>query len=586
MGANPILRRSISPLVFALVVGVLLAVLATLQWDWLGDLSEAERHRMMANMASSGELYAADVEREILRLFFTFHPEPETVGQDPAVWLTERADLWQREAPFPQLLSQLVLMSPDGAACLPAEAAQFVPCAPSPELTHAMERLARSSQAGEPGRPSLPALLLEVPALALPVRLPFDSSAGSAITMLWIELDRAALVEDLLPEVTRRYFGSEQGEDYAVAVLRGEPPELVYGSEPAWGLTDFARADFRRPLLGAGPAGDEQLTQARRPGARSRRGGRFGWPRHSFAGRRHPDHGGEELTLPRLPASGARWTLVVKRREQSVDAAVARFRFHTLGISLCILGLIGATAGTMALSARRAERLARQQLEFVAGVTHELHTPLTAIRSAGENLADGVVTAPEQVKRYGELVAREGRRLTDMVAQALEMAGIRSGRRVYHPQPVAVTELIDGAIASSAWLLRERAVEVERDVEASLPPVNVDTAAVEQALRNLIDNAAKYGGAERWVGVRARRSGAEVVVEVADRGPGVGKDDLAHLFEPFYRGSRVASSVPGSGLGLSLVRHVVEAHGGRVTVSAGESGRGSVFRIYLPVVAE
>jgi signal transduction histidine kinase len=584
VAAKSISWRAISPLTFAVVLAVLLALLATLQWNWVGELSDAERHRMLANMAASGELYAADVEREILRLFFAFHPEPETIGRDPVSWLAERADRWQREAPYPQLLKQLVLVSPDGAACLPAEATQFTPCVAPAALAHAIERLNRTPDGDDP-RPALPTLMLEVPALVLPARNPFDANAGSTFTMLWIELDRAAIVEDLLPEITSRYFGSEHGEDYAVAVVGGEPPELVYRSEPSWGLDDFSRADFRRPLLGAGPPGEEQLEPTRgRVAMRSRRG-HPGWPRHSFAGHRHSERAGEELTLPRLPASGVRWTLVVKRRDRSVDVAVARFRFHNLGISLCILGLIGATAGTMALSARRAERLARQQLEFVAGVTHELHTPLTAIRSAGENLADGVVSSPEQVQRYGELVAREGRRLTDMVAQVLELAGIRSGRPVYRPQAVEVAEVVDGALAASAWLLRERGVELQRDIEADLPAIDADPAAVERALRNLIDNAVKYGGTERWVGVRARRSGDEVAIEVADRGAGIESADLSHLFEPFYRGRSVASSVPGSGLGLSLVRHVVEAHGGRVTVNAGEGGRGTVFGIHLPAGA-
>jgi signal transduction histidine kinase len=240
---------------------------------------------------------------------------------------------------------------------------------------------------------------------------------------------------------------------------------------------------------------------------------------------------------------------------------------------------------------QRAQRLARLQIEFVAGVTHELNTPLTAIRSAGQNLAAGVVAEPGQVRRYGNLIESEGRRLSDMVGQALELAGIQSGRRVYHPRPVEVRDVVDGALQDCRWLLQEKSIEVEKDVDRDLPLVLADPSALRRAVQNLVENAIKYGGRAGWIGVRARQApSGQVEITVSDRGPGIRREDLPHLFKPFFRGrDAAAGGIPGSGLGLSLVNHIAEAHGGRVTVAAGASGAagsgGSAFTLSLPAQA-
>jgi len=279
--------------------------------------------------------------------------------------------------------------------------------------------------------------------------------------------------------------------------------------------------------------------------------------------------------------------VLIKRRDGSLEQAVAVVRRRNLGISVGILGLIAITVVTLALSAQRAQRLARQQMEFVAGVSHELHTPLAAIRSAGENLADGVVAHPDQVRRYGALVEREGRRLTDMVGQILEFAGIQSGRRTYRLEPIAVADVVTEALAESRWLVESSHLVVEQQVAADLPLVEGDAAALRRAVKNLIENAIKHGGSGGWVRLSATRGAPdEVTIAVADRGPGIRREDLPHLFEPFFRGrAAAAGSGPGAGLGLSLVRHIVEAHGGRVSVEAGAEG-GSVFALHLPVARQ
>jgi signal transduction histidine kinase len=229
--------------------------------------------------------------------------------------------------------------------------------------------------------------------------------------------------------------------------------------------------------------------------------------------------------------------------------------------------------------------LARQQLEFVAAVSHELHTPLAIIRSAGENLADGVVHDEAQVRRYGELIRGEGRRLSGMVEQILEFAGIQSGQRGFVRQAVPVAPLVEHVLSASKALIDEAGIHVELEVPAELPPVDGDETALRRVFQNLVGNAIKYGANGRWIGIRARLAGPAVTIAVSDKGIGIPAAEQARIFEPFYRATDVvAARFQGAGLGLSLVQRIVDAHGGRITVESAP-GAGSEFTVSLPVAA-
>jgi signal transduction histidine kinase len=243
-----------------------------------------------------------------------------------------------------------------------------------------------------------------------------------------------------------------------------------------------------------------------------------------------------------------------------------------------------------AISTRRAERLASQQISFVAGVTHELRTPLAVICSAGENLADGIIDTPQKAAHYGQVIYREGRRLTEMVEQVLEFAGAQSGRRRYELRSTEVADFVAGALAACQAQIQERDFSVETVIDPNLPPVRGDGAALKRAKQNLISNAIKYDGENRWARIStqlwARKQGNEVRITVEDRGLGISSADIAHIFEPFYRGHvAVAAQIKGSGVGLSLVKQIVEAHGGRVSVKS-TPGTGSVFTLHLPIAAQ
>jgi signal transduction histidine kinase len=281
-----------------------------------------------------------------------------------------------------------------------------------------------------------------------------------------------------------------------------------------------------------------------------------------------------------------RWRLLAQHRSGSLEAAVTRLRYRNLALSFVAFLVLTGSVALLTVTSRRAQRLAKQQMEFVAGVSHELRTPVAVIRSAGQNLSQGVVGNPERVKRYGQMIESESRRLGEMVERVLQYAGLESGLGIVARVPLEPESIIEGAIDSAVTLVGPDEVAIERHIESNLPQVAGDAAALRAAVQNLIANAVKYGGPDRWVGVKAehvrgRRHG-EVRITILDHGPGIPTAELPHIFEPFYRGAdAVARQIHGNGLGLSLVKQIVAAHGGKVSVST-RAGAGSAFTISLP----
>ena len=279
------------------------------------------------------------------------------------------------------------------------------------------------------------------------------------------------------------------------------------------------------------------------------------------------------------------WTLRVKHRAGSLESAVAAARRRNLLLSGGVLALLGVAVALIAVSARRAQALARQQMEFVAAVSHELRTPVAVIHSAAGNLADGVVGDPARVKTYGSTIQGEARRLGETVERVLQLAGLGSGRPL-PMSPVSAAEIVGDAVRQTALDAERAGVTVEVDIAGDLPPLVGDAPSLQSAVQNLVGNAVKYAGTDRWVQVRVAPGGTagrrEVLVAVEDHGPGLDAEEARQVFEPFFRGKdAVANQIQGSGLGLSLVRRIVEAHGGRVEL-ASRPGHGSTFTICLP----
>ncbi len=575
----------------AVALAILLPLLAVLQYRWIGEVSRAERDRLRA----APDHFAEEFDRELTRAFLSFQPAmgassgapgaagtPGTPGgmgkavAERKAALVRQARRWRAEAPVPQLLHALDVVEEGAGGALvlsrldPAGEA-FVPV-PWPAGLEALHR--RLAADG-----SVPPLDGEDAVLVLPLTHSFLEEPGGERGHVLLELDRNFIASGFLPGLAERWFDLSQEPQVLVAVR--SPAGIVYRSDPKLPSDRFLPGDMSVSMFalrrieslhglvpgGPGGIGPPGFAKEPPPPPRFHHSGRPPLHRHGGMG-------------------GGTWTLVVTHQAGSLEAAVNRARRRNLGVSFGALALVAASLVVMGLSVHRARLLARQQLELVAGITHELNTPLAAIRSAGQNLADGVVAEGGQVRRYGALIEREGARLSGMVAKALELAGIQSGHRAYRPEAVAVPDVVAEALEDGRFLLEERQIAVERDLPPGLPPVWADREALRMALVNLLDNAVKYAASGRFIAVRAavERGGRQVSLTVEDRGPGIHADDRRHLFEPFHRGREVAAGgVPGSGLGLSLVRRIAESQRGRVSFAAGPGGRGSAFTLHLPV---
>jgi len=580
---------------------VLLPALAILQYRWVGHVAEAEGERMQTHLRNAALQFHEALDGEVTRAITNLQIGAATAREGSSDRYTDRYEAWVATSAHPQIVANVYLLDDEGsgirvrrwnASDRALEASSWPQVIEPWREMIEMDRRVFRSGAGF-GRPPL---VINDESLTIAPLRPQPQPAGSPPEQnrpTWgftiVQLDMPFIQTQLLPELAQRYFGLNDDRGYRVAVLdTADPTKVIYRSDDEAPTTP-AKAAAVEPLLGVtgriffnrgggGRGGGDRRDGDRRDGVR-----RDGDGRQTFVGVFRGGDPGRGFGEQR---DSGRWTLLAQHQSGSLEAAVAATRRRNLGISSGILILLSATVLMLTVSSRRAERLARQQMEFVAGVSHELRTPIAVIRSASENLAQGVVASPDRVKRYGDTIGAEARRLGDMVERVLQYAGIEAGRVISSTAPLEPLSFVEAALRATSPLIASAGITVEKSLSPNLPLVMGDSSALTSAVQNLLTNAVKYGGANPWLAITASQTkgarGTEVRVSVEDHGPGIPHADLPHLFEPFYRGAdATAAQIQGNGLGLSIVKRIVEAHGGRVTVST-RIGTGTVFTIHLP----
>jgi signal transduction histidine kinase len=241
------------------------------------------------------------------------------------------------------------------------------------------------------------------------------------------------------------------------------------------------------------------------------------------------------------------------------------------------------------LTERRASRL---KSDFIANVSHELKTPLSLIRMFGEMVATGRHKGEETAREYGGIITRESERLSHLIDNVLDFARLERGKASYDFAEGELAPVLERALDVCRYRLEKEKLKLRTRVERNLPLVRMDENAMTLVILNLVDNAVKYGPEGGVVEVALDRVPGGVALSVRDWGPGIPVDEQLRIFERFYRAQSARDrNVRGSGIGLALVRHIAEAHGGHVSVESPVppvrgGGVGSLFRVYLPAAVE
>ncbi|MCH7702377.1 MAG: HAMP domain-containing histidine kinase [Planctomycetes bacterium] len=258
---------------------------------------------------------------------------------------------------------------------------------------------------------------------------------------------------------------------------------------------------------------------------------------------------------------------------------------YVVASSAALLALL-VVVGALVRVTKREIALSALKGSFVADVSHELKTPLSLIRMFGEMLSSGRVTSEEKAQEYYRIITRESTRLTQLIDTILDFSRIEAGQKVYRFNLVDIGEVVRQTYESYQHELTEKGFEHGLTVEDNLPPISADADAIAQTVLNLIDNAVKYTDDDKQIDIsverETRRGRHGVLISIGDRGIGIRPEDRVHLFDGFFRASddRVRRR-RGAGLGLAVVKHVVDAHDGSVDIET-RLVKGSVFRIFLP----
>ena len=620
-------KRSILQIFLLFLVAVLLPVLAFLQYDWVTKMSEREATRMRQNMETSANRFAEDFDRELSNLNTAF--SEIDFSHTPMESAQSGYLRWKEATSVPRLISRLFLASVENNEVefreYDIDKKEFTEADWPEYLQEIKEGFAENVESSKKGNYSFGSKLISGTNIAIffpqfMIKRDEDNAKikGARYSGVIVELNKNYLQEEIFPALIQRYFKAAGSVDFNIQVReKGDDGEILFSSDPRL-LTPFEKDDYHTTFFSlrfrtlffvdlltkknntkvwSGESErsvtittktkngeiQEEIVESVEPVQEE--------PEPHVVKERVQLEG--KFTLEAFDQGEIRfertgdWILSVKHKAGSLDAAVSERRYINLIISFGILITLAVSILILIFNSRRAQKLARQQMEFVAGVSHELRTPLAVIRSAGENLADLIVNDTRRTQQYGLLIEKEGRRLSEMVEKVLLFSRVQSGNLCLNPVPTDINEIVREAANLCQAALREGGFTLEQNFAEQLPMISGDRQTLVNIVVNLISNAVKYSGESRWIGVKTfvDNENQQVCMEIADRGLGIAPEDQKRIFDSFFRAEYVRNEqIEGTGLGLSLVKRIVTEHGGRISVNS-SLGEGSSFIVSLPLLS-
>jgi signal transduction histidine kinase len=372
--------------------------------------------------------------------------------------------------------------------------------------------------------------------------------------------DKNALFTRLIPAIAR--VSLKEQELYAYRIVNNRDKSVLFESERGIDPNAFDNPDCRIPLL---RGGIPPLIRDREPVRLS--------PREGESGRK-------DSFFPYLE-------IQILNKQETLAEMTRHSTAQNAFFSFGIVAILAVAMGVLAKASSNAGQLATKQQEFIATVTHELKTPLAVIVSAAQNLSDGLVRDPGRIERYGDAIGKEATRLSVSIEHFLLYSNTGTQGQM-SAVPCDIRDIIENALALTSQECADKGVTVQVSLPDAPIVVDGDPVALESVVRNLAENALRHAHDGKFLHILVEEeygrasSRGYAVLKVQDHGPGISRKEQRVIFDPFVRGKRARSGqVPGSGIGLNLVRRIVTVHGGSVTVES-KLGQGSTFIVKLP----
>ena len=278
------------------------------------------------------------------------------------------------------------------------------------------------------------------------------------------------------------------------------------------------------------------------------------------------------------------WSVVIVHKNPQVFwEEIERERWsRSAYIGFSVLCMLSGLFLTLRVASREVE-IANVKSHFAASVSHELRSPITQIRLKGESLLFGLAETEEELEEHYEAIVRESERLSWLVDNVLDYAAIERNSKHYILRANDINETIQRVVDSIQATLSMRDVDISLELNRTIPLMRHDPDAISQCVINLLSNAAKYSGKNKEISVLTQKNETGVYVSVSDNGIGISEEDQEQIFEPFFRSrEESARRRKGTGIGLAITRHIMEAHGGGIIVQS-KFGVGSTFTLRFPV---